>query len=138
MPAVLTEVEKPEPEHVIEFIHEEMEERGWDLRDLARHMGGDAAHNKLALEILDACREVDVLLGEETAEQIGRAFGTGAEIWMNLDKTWREHQRIAVERARLEREVIGAAKKWRGAQDTAPTSNNLGFSYGAKNAPKDH
>lgn len=124
MPEVLTQVdkddsieklkqdrnrEKPAPEHVIEFIYEEMEARGWDEWELARRMGGDAAHNKLSLEILDVCREVDVLLGEDGAEQMSHAFGTGAEIWLNLDKTWRDHQRTVLERARLGREVVEAA-----------------------------
>lgn len=111
--------ETPAPEHVIEFIYEEMEARGWDEWELARRMGGDPAHNKLSLEILDACRDVHVLLGEDSAEQMSRAFGTGAEIWLNLDKTWRDHKRAELERAGLERKVIEALKACRGQPGTS-------------------
>lgn len=73
--------------HVIEFIDEELEARGWDRWELARRMGGDAPHNVLSLEFLELqnphCR-----LGDEGAKQLARAFGTGPEVWLNLEKSW--------------------------------------------------
>lgn len=81
-------VESPLPAHVIDFIDEELAARGWSRRDLAERMGGDADRNELSLQFLDI-RDPDVLLGEESAEAIGRAFGTGPEIWSNLFNTWR-------------------------------------------------
>jgi plasmid maintenance system antidote protein VapI len=80
--------EPPLPAHVLEFIDEELKARGWTRRDLAARMGGDAARNELSLEILDL-RDPNVFLGQESAAAIGRAFGTGAEIWINLENTWR-------------------------------------------------
>ena len=84
--------------HVMDFINEELEARGWNLDALALRMGGDASRNLLALQILDSVREPGVLLGEESAAMIGKAFGTGAKLWLNLDNTW---QRYAKARAAL-------------------------------------
>lgn len=81
--------EAPLPAHVHEFIDEELKARGWTRRDLAERMGKDPNRDELALQFLDI-RDPNVLLGEESAEAIGRAFGTGPEIWLNLDRTWRK------------------------------------------------
>lgn len=83
-----TETEKPMPAHVIDFIDEELQARGWTRRDLAERMGLDPVRDELALQFLDI-RDPGVLLGEESATAIGSAFGTGAEVWINLDNTWR-------------------------------------------------
>lgn len=81
--------ESPLPAHVTEFIDDELKARGWTWRDLAERMGGgDPDHEQLALEFL-WIRDPNVFLGEETATAIGRALGTGAETWSNLDSTWR-------------------------------------------------
>jgi hypothetical protein len=83
--------------HVIDFIREEMDERNWPIWTLARHMSADQSDEalgriKLALELLEL-RDPDMLIGEEVAAGLARAFGTGSEIWLNLDKTWRDAQR---------------------------------------------
>lgn len=75
--------------HVMDFIYDELDARGWNLDALALRMGGDAERNLLALEIMDT-REPDVMLGDDAAEMIGKAFGTGAKLWLNLDATWRK------------------------------------------------
>lgn len=80
--------EKPMPAHVLDFIDEELKARGWSRRDLAERMGGDADRNELSLQILEL-RDPNVFLGEESAAEIGHAFGTGTEIWVNLENTWR-------------------------------------------------
>jgi plasmid maintenance system antidote protein VapI len=80
--------ETPMVAHVIDFIDEELKARGWSRRDLAERMGLDPIRDELALQFLDI-RDPGVLLGEESAAAIGNAFGTGAEIWTNLDNTWR-------------------------------------------------
>lgn len=77
------------PAHVVEFIDEELRARGWTRRDLAERMGGDPDHEELALQSLEV-RDPHVFLGEKSARDIGNAFGTGHEIWMNLDSTWRD------------------------------------------------
>lgn len=88
---VIEIVEQPEPPlpcHVVDFIDEELKARDWTRRDLAERMDNDANRDELALQLLDL-RDPGVLLGEESAEGIGRAFGTGPELWLNLDATWR-------------------------------------------------
>lgn len=77
--------------HVMDFVNDELEARGWNLDVLAVRMGGDASRNLLALQILDNVREPGVLLGEESAAAIGNAFGTGAKLWLNLDDTWQRY-----------------------------------------------
>jgi plasmid maintenance system antidote protein VapI len=74
--------------HVIEFIDDELEARGWTRVILACRMGGDAPRNLLALELLET-RDSNMLLGDEMAEGLARAFGTGSKIWTNLDASWR-------------------------------------------------
>ena len=80
---------RPMPAHVLEFIDEELKARGWSRRDLAERMGGDPNHEELALQLLEL-RDPEVFLGEESARALGSAFGTGPEIWANLDTTWRD------------------------------------------------
>lgn len=79
---------RPMPVHVLEFLDDELKARGWTRWDLAERMGTDPAREVLALELLEL-RDPHVYLGQESAEAIGRAFGTGAELWTNLDTTWR-------------------------------------------------
>lgn len=77
---------------VIDFIYEELEARGWNMWQLALRMGGDPRRNKLALELLESS---PVLLLGDMAGQIGNAFGTSAEVWQNLETTWREWHKKA-------------------------------------------
>ena len=85
----------PMPAHVTEFIEEEIKARGWTWRDLAERMGGDPDHEELAFNFL-RIRDPGVFLGDEGAAAIGRAFGTGPEIWTNLDNTWRTAARARI------------------------------------------
>lgn len=79
----------PLPTHVLEFLDDELKARGWTRRDLAERMGGDAGHNELTLQLLEL-RDPNVFLGDKSALAIGRAFGTGHEVWLNLDNSWRD------------------------------------------------
>lgn len=76
--------------HPSEYIREEMEERGWSQSDFARHMGGDWQLNMVALDFyLDIGPEESGLrIGNDTAAQLGAAFGTSAELFLNLEKAW--------------------------------------------------
>ncbi len=65
-----------------EFIKEEMEARGWTQDDLATVMGRP---RKLVVELIAG----DKLLTPETAWDLGAAFGTGPEVWMNLESAYR-------------------------------------------------
>lgn len=77
------------------FIQEELDERGWTLRDLVFRMRTykserDWAINMLAFELYMTVQEKGVLLGDEMARDLGAAFGVSAELFKNLDKAWRE------------------------------------------------
>ncbi len=80
-----------EPIPVWNYIADEMEARGWDRITLAVEMGGDeeeVQRNLCSLDILDQCRfEAGILLGESTAAKLATAFGTSAQLWLNLDKS---------------------------------------------------
>lgn len=65
-----------------EFIKEEMEARGWTQEELATVMGRP---RRLIGELLSG----DKNLTPETACDLGEAFGTGPEVWMNLEATYR-------------------------------------------------
>ena len=81
--------------HVAEYIQEEMDARGWDIGDVAVRMGSQARHdygvNYLALEMLLSVRDKNLLMGDEMAEGLSRAFGSSKEFWINLDSTWRRY-----------------------------------------------
>lgn len=77
--------------HVSDFIQEELDFRGWTRADLANAMGMDrCVRNMLVLDVLfivgpanSNCR-----LGGDTAERLGRAFGTSADLFLNLERAW--------------------------------------------------
>jgi plasmid maintenance system antidote protein VapI len=79
--------------HVMEFVYEELQARGWALEGLAVRMGGDPSRFLLALEFLDL-REPDMLIGDEVAAGLAQAFGTSKSLWLKLDETWRKHQKV--------------------------------------------
>lgn len=61
-----------------EFLHEELAERGWDKLRLAHESGLTSV-------------QVDLILRGEpiddtTAVALGRALGTGPELWLNLQR----------------------------------------------------
>lgn len=85
----------PEKFHPAEYIQEELDERGWTLRDLVFRMrryedAKDWAINMLTFEMYMAVREPGVVLDEEMARDLGTAFGVSAEFFLNLDRAWRE------------------------------------------------
>lgn len=83
-------------EHPTVFIQEELDARGWDRWDLAHHMGGVIAINKLSLDMYFEVGpdQPDLLLGDETANQLGRAFGVSPEFFLNLHAAWRRAQHV--------------------------------------------
>ena len=78
-----------------EYIDEELKERGWTTRDCAERMGGDVAVDMLTLDLHLAVLSApeghgihDATMSQETADGLSRAFGTSAELWMNLDRSY--------------------------------------------------
>ncbi|HZZ81471.1 MAG TPA: HigA family addiction module antitoxin [Gemmataceae bacterium] len=65
-----------------EFIREELEARGWTQKDLAAIMGRPLPTIN---EIITAKKAVT----PETAIDLSKAFGTSAELWMNLESAYR-------------------------------------------------
>ena len=64
---------------VASFVRDEMEERGMDLDALVAASGVD---RDALVGVLDDCDE----LTQPVAEGLGRAFGSSAQFWLNLDE----------------------------------------------------
>lgn len=65
-----------------EFIRDELEERGWSQIDLAEIIGRAP---RLVSEVINGKRGIT----PETALALGKAFGTSAQLWLNLESTYR-------------------------------------------------
>lgn len=75
-----------------EYLRDELEARGWSTWECARRMGGDFAVDVLTLDlhiaVIGAPTEEQCRLSPVTAEGLSRAFGTSAEMWLNLDRAF--------------------------------------------------
>ena len=67
-----------------EFVREELETRGRTQADLAEFMGRPL---RSINEIINGKKGITA----ETAIQLGNAFGTSAEYWINLESAYRLH-----------------------------------------------
>jgi HTH-type transcriptional regulator/antitoxin HigA len=67
-----------------EFIREELAARGWSQSDLARILGRP-------LQTVNMIVNGRKSITAETAKALGLAFGTGPELWMNLETTYQLH-----------------------------------------------
>jgi HTH-type transcriptional regulator / antitoxin HigA len=65
-----------------EYIREELAERGWTQMDLAEILGRPP---QVVNEIIAGKRSIT----PETARGLGDAFGTSAQLWMNLEASYR-------------------------------------------------
>ncbi len=73
-----------------QFIQDELHARDWSTRDLAERMGGDYIdRNQCCVELLIGAPDKGMILDEDTANGLARAFGTSVEFWENLDRAWR-------------------------------------------------
>lgn len=68
-----------------EFIRDELDARGWEQRDLAEIMGRP---ERVVSELVSGKRS----LTAETAQQLGEAFGTSAQVWLNLESAHQLHK----------------------------------------------
>ena len=64
-----------------EFIKEEIEARNWTQNDLAKILD---LSPRLVSEIIAGKRAIT----PNTAKRLADAFGTSAQLWMNLDRTY--------------------------------------------------
>ncbi len=76
--------------HPSVFIQEEMDARGWDRDMLALKMGPAFGRNRLVLDIYFEVgpTNLNMLLGQRLATQIGQAFGVSPEMLLNLHAAW--------------------------------------------------
>lgn len=77
-----------------EYIAEEMDERRWTTTDVAIRMGDGASFgiNCLTLELILAVQDDNLLLDDQTAKGIARAFDVSVEVIRNLDTRWRSQK----------------------------------------------
>lgn len=64
-----------------DYIREELKERGWTQSDLAFITGEDPS---LINRIITGNRKISARL----AHALGDAFGTGAQVWLNLQNAY--------------------------------------------------
>jgi HTH-type transcriptional regulator/antitoxin HigA len=64
-----------------EFLREELEARGWTQKDLAKVIDRPL---QAVNEIVKGKKRITA----ETAKAIGLAFGTSAELWLNLEAAY--------------------------------------------------
>lgn len=75
--------------HPSEFIAEEMAARGWSRDRLAIEMGGDAAINRLTLDLyFDLGPDKTNMRLGRSADDLARAFGVSPDFFRNLEKAW--------------------------------------------------
>ena len=74
------------------YIREEMEVRGWTEDRLAIEMNKYHLQvTRVALDFtLAELPEPNLILDQETAEDLGRAFGVSPDFFLNLDRQYRE------------------------------------------------
>ena len=72
----------PEAFHPGEYIREEAEARGWSPSDLADILGYE---RNVISDLLTGRRSVS----PQMAKALGDAFGTGAQVWLNLQAAYR-------------------------------------------------
>ncbi len=86
-----------------EFIQEELDARGWTQSDFATIIGRPI---QAVNEFISGKRSITA----DTAREIGEAFGTSAQLWMNLETAWRLSQASAPDGAIAKRaKLYGAA-----------------------------
>jgi hypothetical protein len=78
--------------HPMDYLADALRERGWSLDDFAmrlvRFKPEAFGVERLSLDLY-ALRDVDCHAGDEAFENWARVLGTSAELWQNIEKTWR-------------------------------------------------
>ncbi len=66
-----------------QVIAEELVARGWDSRQLSLRMGPDRL-NEAVVGLLLSVNDEDLLLDDDTARQLGQAFGVSARFFTSI------------------------------------------------------
>lgn len=85
----------PESFHPGEYIREEMEARGWTLKQLAHQL--NVRYSVLRDDLLPNC-----VITPRFAEKLGEIFKTGSAIWLNLQAIY--DLTVMIERKQKKRE----------------------------------
>ena len=68
-----------------EYIKDELAARGWTQSDLAQVLGRSSPK---VSELINGKRRITI----RTARELAAAFGTSAQVWLNLENQWRLRQ----------------------------------------------
>ena len=84
-----------------EYLRDELAARGWTQGDFAKIIGRPM---QVVNEIINGRKRITVA----TANAIGLALGTGPELWLNLENTYRLHTTAAADPAIARRAAVMA------------------------------
>lgn len=88
---------RPPAEHPLAYIYDEMEARGWDAVEIIlRLANGSEIEFQGWLIYLGNAVTLDpgIRLGDDGAADLSRVFGTSAQFWLNLERTWLERMGV--------------------------------------------
>lgn len=73
------------------YLKEEMAARGWTIDDVVARMGDgrDANIDRLCLEFVLYVFDPNLLINNDLAIRLGRAFDVSPDLWLNLNQAWR-------------------------------------------------
>jgi hypothetical protein len=69
-------------------LREEMEARGWTEKDIEARCTDPVA--VLAIGLVLAVYDPNLILDEHTAEALGQVFGVSAKLFLNIDHSYRQ------------------------------------------------
>ncbi len=79
-----------------EYLADELEARGWSQSDLAKVLDRPFQHVNL---LVNGKRRINA----EIASELSAAFGTSAEVWLNLQSAWDAYKAPAPPRSIVSR-----------------------------------
>lgn len=77
----------PEAFHPGEYLKDELKERRWSVAKLARKIGSPVS-------TIDQIIAGGRVISPAMAERLGKALGTGAEVWLNLQNAYNSIKKI--------------------------------------------
>lgn len=76
-----------------EFLSDEIMARGWTTADVAIRMKSKRgfADDLMIVDLILCVHNDNIMIGDDTFEDLGRAFGVSAEFLRNLDAIWKKY-----------------------------------------------